>query len=402
LLGHNHYTDDIKTDCDRIEQLVVQEHQSYFGTTPQHLVRAPGRVNLIGEHTDYNGGFVFPCAIEHSTWATVGPNDDNAVHVRAIDFEEVDTFNLHEPITVSTTHPWSNYVRGVAKVMQDRGMTLHGCDLVISGNVPKGAGLSSSASLEVAVAAGFAAHSDLSLTLLDLAKIGQEAENDFVGCSCGIMDQLVSATGKQGQAVMIDCSSLDVTHVDLPASLDLLIIESGVQRGLVDSEYNLRRQQCESVAAYLDKPSLRDVTLSKLEDIKNLPNPIAWNRATHVIEENQRVIDFITALESHDVQSLGVLMKQSHASLRDLFEVTTPELDLLVELIEGTVGERGGARMTGGGFGGCVVALVEKSLTEKVVAHIEAEYFKRTGLTHTVIRAKPGAGLSIQSPPHTA
>ncbi|KZX54933.1 galactokinase [Halioglobus sp. HI00S01] len=379
-----------------MQDQILSAFESTFGARPAALVRAPGRVNLIGEHTDYNAGYVLPCAISYETLVAISPRQDSHVNVIALDWElQRDAFDLQQPIDHHPQQQWSNYVRGVAVELIRRDYALRGCDIAITGNVPQGAGLSSSAALEVGLAKAMLVASDLDAPPLELALIGQAAENDFVGCACGIMDQLISAAGVDGQALLIDCQDLAITPVLLPDSLRLVMINSNVQRGLVDSEYNTRREQCEAVAAHFGVSSLRQLDPAQFAARASELEPVARKRAQHVLEENQRVLDTVAALEQGDLPRLGQLMAASHASMRDLFEITTPEIDLLVETLSEVAGERGGARMTGGGFGGCVVALLAKDLVDSALQEVNKRYFAATGLRETVYQSEPCAGVSV-------
>lgn len=367
-----------------------------FGAEPAHVVKAPGRVNLIGEHTDYNDGFVMPCAVEYHTLVAISPRDDNQVEALAIDWQgEMDCFSLTDQIVFHDSQMWSNYIRGVVREMQGMGYTLTGCNIAVTGNIPQGAGLSSSAALEVGVVRALAQVSDLSLDAATMAAIGQAAENNFVGCACGIMDQLISAVGREGYALGIDCRSLALTPLPIPSSLSLLIVNSNVRRGLVDSEYNSRRQQCEAAAAFFGQCSLRDVSLDEFSRGRKKMEPIVANRAQHVLEENQRVLDMQDAFRREDLPTVSRLMGESHRSMRDLFDITTPEIDFIVERIGNVIGERGGVRMTGGGFGGCVVALLPEGIIEDVVDALASCYETETGLRETVYRTRPSDGVAL-------
>lgn len=374
-------------------QSLAQSFERHFVSPPLCVVSAPGRVNLIGEHTDYNDGFVLPCAIDYEVCVVAGPRADDQVNVLACDFgNDTDSFTLAGDIEREMEQSWRNYVRGVASVMQREGYLLRGCNLAVSGSIPVGAGLSSSAALEVATIAAFAELSGISLDQLTMALLGQTAENNFVGCACGIMDQLISTTAKQGFASKIDCRTLDISPVPIPDSLGILLINSNVRRELVESKYNDRRAECEQAAALCGKASLRDVSLEHLRDLKH---PLLSNRARHVFEENQRVHALADALMEDDLRAIGRLMRQSHNSMRDLFEITTPEIDLLVDIIEDVVDGEGGARMTGGGFGGCVVALLPEQLIGAAVEAVARRYQQATGIVEVVYRTRPAGGLRV-------
>lgn len=366
-----------------------------FKQQPELLVRAPGRVNLIGEHTDYNDGFVLPCAIDYETCVAIGLRSDNLVQVVAADYDnQQDLFSLDQPISHHPDQRWSDYIRGVVKHLQERGYSLRGLNLVVSGNVPQGTGLSSSASLEVAIGQAFKEALGLDISQAEIALNGQQAENQFVGCNCGIMDQMISASGKTDHALLLDCRSLETRLIPMPSDLAVLIINSNVRRGLVDSEYNTRRQQCEHAARHYGVKALRDLDLAALEAGKTDLDETSYRRARHVVGENARTLAAADALASGDLVRLGELMAESHTAMRDDFEITVPPIDGLVEIIKARIGTQGGVRMTGGGFGGCVVALLRPEQVDEVIALVEAEYPAKFGLTADcyVCSAKAGAG----------
>jgi galactokinase len=373
---------------------VTTAFESSFGTSPTLFVQAPGRVNLIGEHTDYNDGFVLPCAINHGTVIAATPRNDGLVRVVAADYgNAVDQFRLDAPIVPHASELWPNYVRGVVKYLQEHGLALQGADLALSGDVPQGAGLSSSASLEVAVAQAFKSLQGWTeLQPTDMALIAQRAENRFVGCNCGIMDQLISARGQAGHALLIDCRSLDARAVPMPPGVAVMIVNSRVQRGLVESAYNIRRQQCEAAAVHFGVPALRDATPEMLDTHSAGMDPVVLRRARHIVTENQRTLDACEALSRGDMQRMGVLMAESHASMRDDFEITVPAIDQLVQLLQDAIGAHGGARMTGGGFGGCVVALLPEAMVAEVRAVVDAHYRSPNGLPGDVYVCLPSAG----------
>ncbi|EMM0377909.1 galactokinase [Pluralibacter gergoviae] len=366
-----------------------------FGYPATHVIQAPGRVNLIGEHTDYNDGFVLPCAIDYQTVISCAPRQDRTVRVIAADYDnQTDEFSLDAPIIAHDTQQWSNYVRGVVKHLMKRSDKFGGVDMVISGNVPQGAGLSSSASLEVAVGTVFQQLYHLPLDGAQIALNGQEAENQFVGCNCGIMDQLISALGKKDSALLIDCRSLGTKAVPMPQGAAVIIINSNFKRTLVGSEYNTRREQCETGARFFQQPALRDVTLDEFNAVASELDPLVAKRVRHVLTENARTVEAADALAKGDLARMGVLMAESHASMRDDFEITVPQIDTLVEIVKDAIGDKGGVRMTGGGFGGCVVALVPDALVETVRDAVSAQYEARTGIKETfyVCKTSQGAG----------
>ncbi|WP_318507111.1 galactokinase [Photobacterium leiognathi] len=366
-----------------------------LGYQPSHLIQAPGRVNLIGEHTDYNDGFVLPCAINYQTVVAAAPRTDNIIRVVSVDYDNAtDEFDLTQPIEFQQDKMWANYIRGVVKCLLERGFTFTGADIAVTGNVPQGAGLSSSAALEVVIGQTFKVLYNLEISQADIALNGQQAENQFVGCNCGIMDQMISAEGRENHAMLLDCRSLETQAVSMPEDMAVVIINSNKKRGLVDSEYNTRRQQCEEAARIFGVKALRDVTIEQFNAKAHELDELVAKRARHVITENDRTVEAATALRNHDMKRMAELMAQSHASMRDDFEITVFEVDTLVEIVKDVISEQGGVRMTGGGFGGCIVALVPPILVDDVKAAVEAKYQAATGLKESiyVCQAKNGAG----------
>ena len=364
------------------------------------FTQAPGRVNLIGEHTDYNGGFVLPAAIDRATVCAWAPRDDAVVRVVALDAgSSIDQFTLDAPIERNASLPWSPYVRGMARELRlHHGLPARGIDLAVTGDVPVGAGLSSSAALELAVGHALLAAAGLTLDSNVLAQAAQRAENDFVGCRCGVMDQLVSARGVADHALLIDCRSLDARPVALPAGSALLIAHSRVRRGLVDSAYNERRSACERAAARLGVAALRDASMDAVNAAAL--DAITRRRARHVVSENARTVHAAAALAAGDLRTMGALMAASHASMRDDFEITVPAIDDLAALMHAAIGGEGGARMTGGGFGGCVVALLPADRLPAVRRAVEAGYRSPDGETALLFecRASAGAGTLAVAP----
>jgi len=366
-----------------------------FGYAPTHTIQAPGRVNLIGEHTDYNDGFVLPCAIDYQTVIACAKRDDRQVRVVAVDYDnQQDSFSLDAPILSVKEPMWANYVRGVVKHLQQRDASFGGVDMVIAGDVPQGAGLSSSASLEVAVGTVFQQLYHLKLDAAAIAVNGQEAENQFVGCNCGIMDQLISALGKKDHAMLLDCRTLGTRPVSMPKDVAVVIINSNFRRNLVGSEYNTRREQCETGARFFAQPALRDVDIDQFKAVEHELDPQVAKRVRHVLTENARTLEAADALSKGDLKRMGELMAESHASMRDDFEITVPPIDALVEIVKAEIGDRGGVRMTGGGFGGCVVALMPFDLVDRVKAAVAEQYEAKTGIKETfyVCTASEGAG----------
>ncbi|WP_411991667.1 galactokinase [Agarivorans sp. DSG3-1] len=365
------------------------------GSAPARLVQAPGRVNLIGEHTDYNDGFVLPCAIDYQAVVAASPRSDNIVRVVSVDYDnQVNEFDISQPLQFDESCMWVNYIRGVIDCLQKEGFTLGGADLAVSGNVPQGAGLSSSAALEVVIGQTFKTLFNLAVSQQKLALIGQAAENNFVGCNCGIMDQLISAEGKANHALLIDCRSLETQAVAMPEDMAVVIINSNKKRGLVDSEYNTRREQCEAAAKGLGVSSLRDVSEALFAEKQHSLDPLVAKRARHVITENARTLAAAEALKANDMATLSVLMEQSHASMRDDFEITVPEVNCIVDIVKQVLGHQGGVRMTGGGFGGCIVALMPPQLVDEVCQAVEQQYQTVTGLKESIYVCKAMDGAS--------
>ncbi|WP_292044219.1 galactokinase [Massilia sp. UBA6681] len=370
--------------------------QAAFGQAPSIQVQAPGRVNLIGEHTDYNDGLVLPCAIDYRTVIVARLRDDRQIRVAAADYDgALDAYTLDATIERLDAPMWANYVRGVVRDLVERGLPVQGMDLAIAGDVPQGAGLSSSASLSVAVCRLFATLPGFEgLSPVDMALVAQRAENDFVGTKCGNMDQISSACGVQDHALMIDCRSLEVRPVPVPANAAIMIFNSHVARGLVDSAYNTRREQCEQAARHFGLPALRDLDLATLEARAAELDPVVLRRARHVVTEIARVAAAAQALAAGDLVRMGELMEASHASMRDDFEITVPAIDQLVGIVKSVIGTAGGVRMTGGGFGGCVVALVPHDLVDAAREAVQRAYTAPNGGSATiyVCRAAAGAG----------
>ncbi|HXG92027.1 MAG TPA: galactokinase [Blastocatellia bacterium] len=348
------------------------------------VYRAPGRVNLIGEHTDYNDGFVMPSAIDLYTWAAIAPRDDRKLKIHSENFNESIEFDLDEAAPRARAH-WSDYPRGIAAVLERAGHRLRGANILIRGDVPIGSGLSSSAAIEIATGYALMENTDLPIDRLELALLCQRAENQFVGMRCGIMDQFISCNGRAGEALLLDCRSLDYELLSLAGDVRLVICNTMVKHELASGEYNARRAECEAGVRHLAKHlpharALRDVTLAELEQHgRDLPEVI-YRRCQHVISENDRVIEAAAALRRGDLIAFGQLMRESHRSLRDDYEVSCAELDLMVDLANKVEGVYG-ARMTGGGFGGCTINLVKAESIEDFKREVAHGYEKATGRT---------------------
>ena len=346
---------------------------AHSGYDTYHVAFAPGRVNLIGEYTDFNHGFVLPCALAVGTAVAIHPRDDGRIIAVSADRDTLhhDDFVLNDHLSPAPAGTWSNYLRGVAAAMMRAGYRLPGASLAIVGNVPQGAGLSSSASLSVAVARALLSISHPNTAdAATLAAWAQWSEHHFAGCRCGIMDPMAAAAAESGAAMLLDCRSLEHRAITLPKTMAVLIAHSGVHRQLVDGEYNRRREQCEAMVAASGVAALRDLDAESLEALRSKISPTEFRRARHVASENVRVLAAVRALEQGDLQTLGRLLYASHESLRDDFEVTVPAVNAVVDCLEGSIRHhadgRGGARMTGGGFGGCVVAVMDAANAPQV------------------------------------
>jgi len=377
----------------QLKQRAAEAFQEVCGYAASTFVQAPGRVNLIGEHTDYNDGFVMPCAINYQTIIACAKRDDNIIRLISVDYDNVqDSFYIDQTITATYDKLWANYVRGVIHYLKEKGYSLGGADIAITGNVPLGAGLSSSAALEVVTGQAMKALFKLDVTQSELALIGQAAEHYFAGCFCGIMDQMISACGEKDHALLLDCRSLETKPVSIPDGISIMIIDSKVTHSLVDGAYNALRQQCEEAARLLGKPALRDATLAELSASNIEKGSDIYKRAHHVISENDRTLACADAMISGDLQKISECMYASHASMRDDFEITVPEIDYIVSLLSGVLGDQGGVRMTGGGFGGCCVALMPTELVDSARIAIEQHYQAHTGIKEAIYICTPQSG----------
>ena len=359
-------------------------------------VEAPGRVNLIGEHTDYNEGFVLPVAIDRHVWIEAEAIDGNSIHLYSEVFDQEHSFSL-DNIRPAKELPWANYVKGVARGLLDRGFVISGADMRIGGNVPLGAGLSSSAAIEVAACLAFTKMFSLELADIETPHLCQQAENEFVGVECGIMDQFVSVFATKDSALLLDCRSLEYRHVPFSTeNVSLAVIDTKVKRRLASSRYNTRREECREgvrmlCEAGLDVTSLRDISSEQLEERRHLLPEHITKRCKHVVSENQRVLEAVKALETSDFSRLGRLFYESHDSLRDLYEVSCRELDIIVELARDTDGVLG-ARMTGAGFGGCAVCLVQTNAVYQFSEKLREAYEQETGKQPDIYKFTPSDG----------
>lgn len=370
----------------------VSEHfTAEFGESPAFIVRAPGRVNLIGEHTDYNDGFVFPMAINRATWIALRPRDDKRVLAISLDMDDQRQFSLDD-LRNPADADWIDYLSGVAWALLERGYELRGWEGVVAGDVPIGAGLSSSAALELATARAFFEVSDFEWDAAAMALACQAAENHWLGVNCGIMDQMISAAGVEDRALLIDCRNLETYTAPLPADTSVVILDTGTRRGLVDSAYNERRRQCEAAARHFSVSALRDVDKAAFAERAHELDKLRRRRARHVVSENERTLRARDAMRSGEAAALGKLMIESHVSLRDDFEVSSPALDAIVECANAEEACYG-ARMTGAGFGGCAVALARADGADAFAERVSAAYLAATGNQPTlyITRASRGA-----------
>ncbi len=356
---------------------VAREFEQRMGRTPTLVARGPGRVNLIGEHTDYNDGFVLPAAIDRAAYVAAALRDDRRLRAWANHYRAEVTLEL-DRAAPGVAQDWAVYVLGMAAMIEGEGHRLSGADLVIDGDVPGGAGLSSSAALENAVGAALVALDRLDISPLRIAQLGQQTEHQYAGVKTGIMDQMISALGQAQHALLIDCRSYEFRPIPMPPDVRIVVCDSKVSRELAGSAYNERRAQCEEAVRLLqpmlpDIKALRDVSPEQLGTHRDLLPPLVYRRALHVVTENARTLQAAERLQGGDLERFGVLMNESHRSLRDDYEVSSPQLDTLVAAAQAVPGVYG-ARLTGAGFGGCTVALVRPDAVEQMIAEVTRAY----------------------------
>jgi galactokinase len=378
-------------EASRVRQIFLDR----FGGQPK-LFRAPGRVNIIGEHTDYNDGFVMPVAIDRDTVVAARPRTDRLLRVYSENLLEEASIDLSKD-TISQTGSWTSYVEGVARVLMSKGCDIEGADLVIFSDVPDGAGLSSSAALELSVGTALAALNNIEIEPKDLALAAQQAEHEYAGTQCGIMDQYISAAGQVDHALLIDCRAMTYVPVSIQSNdTSWVVIDTKVKHSLATSAYNDRRKECETAVAtlqqiYPDITALRDVSMKMLEKHEQDLDTTIFKRARHVISENARTLVAKDAMEAGDLKEVGQRMFASHASLKNDYEVTCPELDQLVESATAFDGCLG-SRMTGGGFGGCTISLVQKGREESFIHSLSSEYEKRFGFAPSPLMIQSAQG----------
>lgn len=387
---------------DRRGRLIARARQGYrlaYGVEPTHFYAAPGRVNLIGEHVDYNGGYVLPCAIDRETIVALGVGESSGhnsfIEAVAIDMGSArDRFSALEPIE-KVENNWQNHVRGVAKYLLERGKPLKPVRMAIAGDVPIGSGLSSSASLGVAVSLALSSHSGIVVGAANLAEIAQRAENEFAGCACGIMDQMASACSIAGHALLLDCGTLENMPIPISEDLAIVVIDSGVRRELTQTGYNDRRGECEEAARILGIPTLRKASLDTLEAKRDTLGDVLYRRARHVVSEIARVEPAAVALAHGDHAALSQILRASHVSLRDDFEVSVPPVDRLVDCVSGALGDAGGVRLTGAGFGGSIVAVVQRDAAGKAAEAVDTLYNPNADIPARTDIYQPSEGASV-------
>ena len=373
----------------KVCELVQEAFIKRFGQPAELLVRAPGRVNLIGEHTDYNDGFVLPMAIDRAVWIALRPRGDQRVLISSLQMEISGDFSLDD--LQKGGRDWYEYLKGVAWALSEGGYDVRGWEGVMSSDVPVGAGLSSSAAIEMAAARAFAQVAGFDWNPARMAQAGRKAENSWMGVSSGIMDQMASAACQAGHALFLDCRSLDYENIPLPDSVAIVVLDTATRRGLVNSGYNERFKQCQTAAHHFGVKALRDVSPQELLEKGQGLDEVVYRRARHIVTEDQRVLDAIAAIRAGDVVKLGLLLDASHVSMRDDFEITNEALNVMVNIARRQPGCYG-ARMTGGGFGGCAVALVDAGKAENFAATVADEYQAENGLTPSVYVCHPSQG----------
>ncbi|MEZ5426894.1 MAG: galactokinase [Pyrinomonadaceae bacterium] len=375
-----------------------QKFEQLWPTGEPRFFRAPGRVNLIGEHTDYNDGFVLPIALNFAAVVAAASRSDDIIEAYSLNFDELKILDLNKK-SLKEKGEWINYVEGIARVLREKGCPIGGASLLIGSNVPVGAGLSSSAALEISVGLALLRIDDCEFDSLHLALAGQAAEHQYVGTKSGIMDQFVSVFGREGHALLIDCRSLEAKAIPLDLKdTEIVVCNSGLKHALASSEYNTRRAECERGVGILKSflpeiSALRDVDSEELVFYKESLPETVFRRCRHIISENQRTLEAAEAFQKGDLDRVGKLMSQSHASLRDDFEVSCPELDLLVSLAE-NFGGAYGARMTGGGFGGCTISLIRREMREEFDEYLGSSYEQETGIRAEIFHVEPSDGAT--------
>lgn len=372
---------------------MIQTYLNIFREKPSSLISAPGRINLIGEHTDYSNGFVLPVAIDLAISIAMRPREDSIVRVYSMDFDEKKEIDLTS--FNKDGEGWIEYIKGIAWILKEEGYSLKGWDGVISGTIPVGAGLSSSAALEIAALKAFSVPNNLDLSPTQMAVLGRKAEIGWVGVNVGIMDQLISAGGKAGHAVLLDCQSLEFEYISIPPDIQFVVMDTMTRRKLSSSDYNTRHDEVYLAAEFLGVSTLREASLRSLKEASEIMDPILYRRAMHVITENERVLSFCDAMRSGDQTIMGQLINQSHASLRDDFEVSSDALNTMVEIAQKQPNCLG-ARMTGAGFGGCALALIIGEDVNVFIKDVKETYATKMGLVPNIFKVQSNNGVSIR------
>lgn len=374
-----------------MQSIITHEFNSRFNQSPQFIVRAPGRVNLIGEHTDYNDGFVLPMAIDRAMWIALRIRNDRQVMLHSLDFSSPAEFSLND---INHGSHWDEYIRGMAWGLQDANYDLNGWDGILGSSIPIGAGLSSSAALEMVSAMAFSVVGNWDFKPNRMAKIGQTVENDWIGANTGIMDQMISASGRAKHAMLIDCRKLLSQQIPFPSNIAVVVMDTTTRHTHTDSGYNERREQCESAARIFKVSHLRDVTMDEFKLRSSDLDEILMRRARHVISENERVLNAAKALFVGDAIEIGRLMNASHTSMRDDFEITNDELNIMVQIAQSQPGCFG-ARMTGGGFGGSAVALIQEDVTISFDKNVYNTYLEATNREPQIFICKASNGAEV-------
>lgn len=375
----------------RISQL-VSVYNNRFHTPPSFIVSAPGRINLIGEHTDYTEGFVLPVAIDRDVTIVFSPRQDDLIRVFSLDFDEIYEANINK-LQNGQDH-WFDYINGMAWAFINTGFQLSGWQGIISGNIPIGAGLSSSAAFEIAVGKTFCISSEIDVSPTRLAVLAQNAEKHWVGVNVGIMDQLISSAGKANHAMLLDCRTLEFDFVPIPEQINLVVLDTLTRRELTHSAYNTRHEEVKQATKILEVPSLRDASIELLNEKGSSMPKMLYKRARHIVTENERVNQFVTAMRNQEIERMGALINASHTSLRDDFEVSSNALDTVVDLAQNHP-DCLGARMMGAGFGGCALALIRKGDEEGFIQDICATYQEKTGIEPNIFHVKSADGVNV-------
>ena len=364
---------------------------SKYGEKPNMVVQSPGRVNIIGEHTDYNNGFVLPMAIDRHIKIAFRSRNDDKIKLQSIGFDNEINCSIYDDNYVGD---WQDYVKSISWVLLKNNYELKGWEGVMTSNIPVGAGLSSSAALLLAILKVFSVTSNFSWDGLKMAKLARTAENEFLQLKSGIMDQMICALGRPEHAMLLDCRDLSSKFVTIPSNVKIIILDTLTRRELVDSKYNERVKQCEASAEYFGCNSLRDVDIETFEEKKTGLDELLLRRSKHVVYENHRVIEVSEAMRNNDVNKIGQLMNDSHYSLKNDYEVSSKELDIMVEIAQKEAGCFG-ARMTGAGFGGCAIALIDESFQEQFMRNIFNNYYLKTGIKPMVYVCDPSSGAIL-------